>query len=314
MSELFLINKSTLTEIADAIRNKEGSTDLIPVNEIATRVSQLSGGTSGLGELIPAIDDIIRMDNGLYCTLCCYDLGECVYYPCTSEDGISWQIHFDTPIITDESFERYKVKKVGNVIYVASCDENGDIYEFYGSTDGINYTRIGFTDNGYPMPESDFDSITIFNDSVYVKLDTINEGALLKSTDGLNWTYFFDMYDWSFKIENGCVLGVDISCSGFYYSFDGITYKHNHISFDYEIGSLFYYNGVFIVKFQYQHSLAVSSDNGNSWTEVNLSSLYFEGDNFDIITASEDRPWMAKTEDGQLKCYSFDGFNWHQFQ
>ena len=38
-----LINKTTLTAIGDAIREKEGSSELIPVNDMASRISAIVG-------------------------------------------------------------------------------------------------------------------------------------------------------------------------------------------------------------------------------------------------------------------------------
>ena len=42
--EQVLINKTTLTAIGDAIRGKESSTELIPVNDMASRIANMSSG------------------------------------------------------------------------------------------------------------------------------------------------------------------------------------------------------------------------------------------------------------------------------
>lgn len=44
MAEELLIQKSTLTEIGDAIRAREGSTGDIPVKDLATRILAIKGG------------------------------------------------------------------------------------------------------------------------------------------------------------------------------------------------------------------------------------------------------------------------------
>ena len=43
--EKLLINKSTLMSIGDAIREKEGSIDLIPVNDMAERIMAIASGS-----------------------------------------------------------------------------------------------------------------------------------------------------------------------------------------------------------------------------------------------------------------------------
>lgn len=45
-----LIEETTLTAIGDAIRGKEGTTDLVPVNDMATRISAIQGGGAELPE------------------------------------------------------------------------------------------------------------------------------------------------------------------------------------------------------------------------------------------------------------------------
>ena len=46
MAKVF-IEETTLTAIGDAIRGKEGSSELVPVNDMATRISAISGGGGG---------------------------------------------------------------------------------------------------------------------------------------------------------------------------------------------------------------------------------------------------------------------------
>lgn len=41
----YLIEETTLTEIGNAIRGKEGSTDLIPVVDMASRISEIASGS-----------------------------------------------------------------------------------------------------------------------------------------------------------------------------------------------------------------------------------------------------------------------------
>lgn len=49
MSKVF-IEETTLTAIADSIRGKEGTTDLVPVNDMATRITNLPSGGGGGNE------------------------------------------------------------------------------------------------------------------------------------------------------------------------------------------------------------------------------------------------------------------------
>lgn len=53
MAKVF-IEETTLTAIGNAIREKEGSSELVPVNDMATRISAISGGGGG-GELEPIV-------------------------------------------------------------------------------------------------------------------------------------------------------------------------------------------------------------------------------------------------------------------
>ena len=52
MSEVGFIEKSTLEAIGSALRNKEGTTDLIPVNTLADRIAALPSGVSKLPQVI----------------------------------------------------------------------------------------------------------------------------------------------------------------------------------------------------------------------------------------------------------------------
>jgi hypothetical protein len=52
MAKVF-IEETTLTAIGDAIRGKEGTSDLVPVNDMATRISAISGGGGSGGYEIP---------------------------------------------------------------------------------------------------------------------------------------------------------------------------------------------------------------------------------------------------------------------
>ena len=49
MGKVF-IEESTLTAIGDAIRGKEGSTELVPVTDMATRITSLPSGGGELPE------------------------------------------------------------------------------------------------------------------------------------------------------------------------------------------------------------------------------------------------------------------------
>ena len=52
------IEETTLTAIGDAIRDKEGSTELIPVLEMATRISAIEGGGADLPEDIRNFEEV----------------------------------------------------------------------------------------------------------------------------------------------------------------------------------------------------------------------------------------------------------------
>jgi len=55
MAKVF-IEETTLTAIGDAIRGKEGTTELIPVPDMATRISAIQGGGSGGGGELPVME------------------------------------------------------------------------------------------------------------------------------------------------------------------------------------------------------------------------------------------------------------------
>ena len=63
MAKVF-IEETTLTAIGDAIREKEGTTALVPVNDMATRISAIQGGGAG-GYEIPE-EAFTITDNGSY--------------------------------------------------------------------------------------------------------------------------------------------------------------------------------------------------------------------------------------------------------
>lgn len=64
MAKVF-IEETTLTAIGDAIRGKEGTTELVPVNDMATRISSIQGGSD------PVIESLEIKSNGTYTATDC---------------------------------------------------------------------------------------------------------------------------------------------------------------------------------------------------------------------------------------------------
>lgn len=66
MAKVF-IEESTLTAIGDAIREKEGSTELVPVNDMASRISAIPNGGLGIEiEITSTISNASELKNILF--------------------------------------------------------------------------------------------------------------------------------------------------------------------------------------------------------------------------------------------------------
>lgn len=84
MSELGFIEKSTMQEIADAVKEKEGSTDEIPVKDLAERILAIPTGTNKLPQVIDRTVTEITAEDLAGVT----EIGKYAFHSCENLTGI----------------------------------------------------------------------------------------------------------------------------------------------------------------------------------------------------------------------------------
>ena len=319
---------SKLTNIADAIREKTGSTDALTLDAMAEAIAGIESGggasfpngtnwtqtnftNTGLNGL-----NFVTYADGLW--VASYNNG----YIYTSDDGIVWQnkgdrfsvnvlcayysgglfvagtnggLYYSTDGITwtqsnVTSGTALKVVKA-NGLWVAATGSG-----LYYSTDGITWTQSNVTKSSY--------SRYIYYSSeagVWVAADTY----LCYSTDGMTWTTTSKpKYVYCVRYGKGLFV---LSCdSGLYYSTDCITWTQSNVT---SKGNYIHYADGLWVASVINSGLWYSTD-GMTWTQSNFTSSTTASSRSNLIYKA-DGVWVASIEGtGNGVYYSTDGMTW----
>lgn len=339
MSNKYLIKGETLTNIADAIRAKTSSEDVINVGEMASVIYGISGGFPNgtewhKGDLPDDVEpSIISYSDGLWLVNnSTYGSTNCLYY---SNNGKNWFL-CNTPF-TDKPRFLYKA----NGCWVAGVYNAG----LYYSYDGINWEQSNITAN------ASFD-FAYYSDGLWIAAGTGGVGARAHwSTDGKNWTrdtsapggmnsilyakgvwlghttntsnygayYYAEEKTWTkciglpedkpikFCYGGGTFLatgtGTSSGIKGLYYSKDGKTWQSSNIVDVFTSAIPVYANGIWCVSCL-DKTMRYSIDGitwtvGTTFTKEYVSSIYYLNG-----------IWIGLSGVGYGIYYSIDGKTW----
>lgn len=107
MSEVGFIEKSTLEAIGSAVRDKEGTTDLIPVNTLADRIAALPSGVSKLPQVVNKTITEITAEDLAGIT----KIGEYTFYNCKTLTSVT----FPDNITQIDNYAFYYCSKLTNI-------------------------------------------------------------------------------------------------------------------------------------------------------------------------------------------------------
>nr|DAJ59370.1 MAG TPA: Photosynthesis system II assembly factor YCF48 [Bacteriophage sp.] len=277
--------ENQLQSIADAIKNKKGSTATIQASKFATEIRNL-----------PELPKWVKGDmasRSRHWYGVAYGSGTFVainggtYEVAYSTDGITWKISSDLPSAVGWVDVAYGGGKFGVIASSSS-------YYAY-STDGINWTEG-------EMPDSvGWQSICYGAGKFVVVSDNSDRAAY--STNGISWTLMNMPQNaaWqSICYGAGKFVAVIIGASAGAYSSDGINWTEMTFPNSRKWHSVCYGNGKFVTV-AYDSNIAAYSTDGISWTEVTLpmkntwSGLAYGAGKF--VSIAYNSPRMAYIQD-----------------
>lgn len=284
---------SLFSDMADAIREKSGSTATIVADNFPTEIRNIKGGCpngtewtrvsnmnmSGNGTVLN-----IAYGNGVW--VCCgYIIGTDGNYYGTaySYDGKNW---VGNSSVSDHMYSLC----YGKGVFVMGAD-NG----IYYSADGINWTFSSVASN------TDFGSkhAIKYADGMFLAIDVYYRGSdgIYYSTDGINWTLSpvgaggANSSNNTLCHANGMWVYSTYE-KGVFYSIDGINWTQSNLVDTY-IGNIFYGDGLWLTK-------SYHSNDGKTWT-ANTTT------NKTIISYANGK-WFGYTKPALY--YSNDGMTW----
>jgi hypothetical protein len=296
MSE-YLIQQSTMTGIADAIRAKAGITGTMTpakmveaINSIKTKIPCGNGKEWTNSNITSSAWSVLAYGNGIWVA------GSYT----TSSVGIRWSTNGMT--WTESNVTSGGIQKIayGDGLFVAAGDSDagGLLY----SEDGNTWTQSNVTSTSFDIA---------FHDGMWCA--TVVDSGIYYSTDGMTWTQsnvtsnrpHFLLY------SNGVwvVAGNSIASRDLMYSTDGMTWNScdkSGSNITGNLNTLWYANGLWIVGGRSDVGLAYSTD-GITWKDTNKTSGTFYG----AITYSNGLWVVGEYDDGGLY-YSTDGMTWTQ--
>jgi len=261
---LFIIQGETLTNIADAIREKTDLQDKIALEDFPNQIRNIEGSKKiefTQSNITSGNFRSVLHNNGVWVV---YGKSG-VYY---STDGKTWT----QSNITDDKFKNVSYN---NGIWVAEGNNN-DVGYYY-STDGKIWTQSNIT-SGY--------TTTIkYGGGIWVIIDRSSNGAVCYSTDGKTWTQS-NITSWTFfKFEylNGLWIGYSnyktnynaTTNPGLYYSTDGKTWTQSNITRGY-IQSVGYADGMWVCGYMEDSGnidYFYYSTDGKTWTQSTAADI-----------------------------------------
>lgn len=259
----YLIEGSTLTGIADAIRSKSGSTDTIATTDMATQIAAIETGVDTSNATITAMDVMsgkvaygadgqvvgeapfgfegwrkeVQLPTDVTWLAVSYGCGRFVAIAQSvvaySEDGFTWT-QAELPVSMTSAT-------------IAYDDINGRFVVCTGTQSGL-YSEDGVTWTSFTFPsDGEWRGVTCGNGR-FVAVRR-NAPIAAYSDDGVTWTgsTFPSSGIWvAVAYGNGLYVTISSTKGYCFYSEDGVTWNRGTISDTYRWESLAFGNGVFV--------------------------------------------------------------------
>lgn len=292
MAERGIISKSILTNIADAIRAKNGSTALMTPPEMPGLIDELENKAEFVQTDLTSINTIrgaVCYGNGIFVAI----KATAAYY---STDGINWT---ETTVPAQQL---WSCVCYGNGVFVVAGGNN-TLY----STDGINWTE---TSAGFYSQTS----LCFGNGKFIAGFHQSMSSAIGISTDGINWqwnrgvaTYVSAICYGGGKYVQFCTGTSDGSLAVAGYSTDGINWTETTLPLSQNWSAACFGKGTFVALAR-NSQYGVFSTDGINWTQMEMPSsqewhrvCYGNG------------MFVAIAQNTDAAAYSMDGINWTAF-
>lgn len=285
MSE-YIIQDSTLTNIADAIRTKDGSTGTIAVSEMASKISNIkSGFPNGMEWTQSNVTDVafsdVRYADGIWVALSDSSSKKGFYY---SIDGKTWT----QSNITTEYY---------NSIFSLRCDPA------IGNANGLWLIGSYYSTDGKTWVENTNDIVPAYSARFFNANGVWIAGAnglsmnMNRSVDGINWTLDSSRLTIEYCYANGIWVSAG---NGMYYSVDdGITWTQTSTII---CGDVRFGKNIWVAAGYDSTGLYYSLD-GMTWTQSNITSITVG------TVCYANGIWVACSYDNGIY-YSLDGMVW----
>ena len=286
----YLIQDTTLTAIADAVRSKTGSTASLSPSEIATEIGNIKTGFPNGTEWT---------QSNINTAMCHVAYGDGIWVACSNGTGLYYSTDGMTWAQSNITSGIFYYSKYGNGTWVASSDSTG----IYYSTDGMTWNQSNITDvhvNKYTS-SGNVDKICFAN-NIWIFASESN--GIYYSTDGMTWTQsnITDRNCNSCAYGNGIFVATGNGIQAVCISTDGITWTMKQVGTGcYSTRIVKYANKKFVITGS--NGIYYSID-GITWTKSNLEM------NAEILMFANGI-WVAAA--GTIGVYySTDGMTWTQ--
>lgn len=286
MSE-YIVQHDTMVGIADAIREKTGTTDEMTAAEMPDTIRSIKAGGFPNGtewtasNLTPVAISMIKYCNGIWVASSTTDG---LYY---STDGITWNSSNITSNI-----------RIRGIFY------NDGVWHAPGLSGQSYYSLDGKTWMATNLPNGIVAVFKKLNDTWFAAFS--GSMGLYCSSDGISWTKtnIAKLVDVECYIAGNYIAAAGASNvdSGIYYSADGITWSHSNIS----TGAYRVCQRPDSVLLAYTGGGLLYSVDGITWTYSNLTTgTYSKPYNTDAGVS------LVSTNAGNI-LYSLDGKTWNE--
>ena len=281
-----------ITNIADAIRSKTGTTDTMTLAQMPELINGIQTGGGGFpngtewtqSNVTKGSYVVLLYANGIW--VAGNTLNDVQY----STDGMAWSkasLTYDTA----KAYNRPLVLRYANGIWVMSFEDAG----IYYSLDGMTWTQSNIT-SGYAYNIENANGIWVTSCT-----------GFWYSLDGMTWTQSNITtgigYENTVRNANGIWVANTIN-GGLYYSTDGMAWSQSNITSD-RMYALTYNNGIWTASSHTADCLYYSLD-GMTWTAITDAYGSYSTSAIDIIYANG--TWVA-LQQGYL-FYSTNGMEW----
>lgn len=256
----YVIDESTLVGIADAIRTKDGSSEIIPVAEIKNRIASLSAGANTCAgfpngtmwspsNVYDKSFNHIHEFGGMW-VACSLNSG--LWY---STDGKTWiQSNITSGSYNWCCYDAGKWCAVGSGALV--------------STDGINWTSISVAGSTYTYVH------VCCSNGIWV-MSSLGSGLHYYDSKMSAWgtSEYTPVSGMFYQVE--CINGLWVACgygSGLHYSNDGLTWVHSNVTSG-QFYRVHYVNGMWIATTFGSNLGVYYSVDGMTWTRSNLNNV-----------------------------------------